>query len=163
MSASRAGVQNQHGPFSPATGGGGGSEHEKRGESMNTKEKAPTSAATLAEAGAEIAACGRAAISYDHITTAAAGRQIKIADYLSYGQENAIPRRELERLTSMDGRTVRLMIERERRAGIPICADNATGYYLPSTADEKAACVRSMRHRAGEIMKTARAIEQAEG
>lgn len=127
---------------------------------MNAKEKAPTSAATLTEAGVEIAACGRAAISYDHITTAAAGRQIKIADYLSYGQENAIPRRELERLTSMDGRTVRLMIERERRAGTPICADNATGYFLPSTAAEKAACVRSMRHRAGEILRTARAIER---
>ena len=63
----------------------------------------------------------------------------------------------------MDGRTVRLMIERERRAGTPICADNLSGYYLPATEDERAACVRSMRHRAGEIMRTARAIEQAEG
>ena len=130
---------------------------------MNAKEKAPTSAATLAEAATETAAFGGATISCNHSTTAAAGRQIKIADYLSHGQENAIPRRELERLTSMDGRTVRLMIERERRAGTPICADNLSGYYLPATEDERAACVRSMRHRAGEIMRTARAIEQAEG
>ena len=130
---------------------------------MNTKKDAPTSAATLAEAGAEIAACGRAAISCNNFTTAAAGRQIKIADYLSYGQENAIPRRELERLTSMDGRTVRLMIERERRSGTPICADNLSGYYLPATEAVRAACVRSMRHRAGEIMRTARAIEMGAG
>ena len=130
---------------------------------MNTKEKAPTSAATLAEAATETAAFGGATISCNHSTTAAAGRQIKIADYLSHGQENAIPRRELERLTSMDGRTVRLMIERERRSGTPICADNLTGYYLPGSEDEKAACVRSMRRRAVEIMRTARAIEQAEG
>ena len=41
-------------------------------------------------------------------------------------------------------------------------ADNATGYYLPATEHERAACVRSMRHRAGEIMKSAQAIEQAE-
>ena len=85
-----------------------------------------------------------------------------IADLLLPGRENAIPRRELERLTGLDGRTVRLMIERERREGRPILADNATGYYLPATEHERAACVRSMRHRAGEIMKSAQAIEQAE-
>lgn len=57
---------------------------------------------------------------------------------------------------------MRLMIERERREGSLILADNATGYYLPATKYERAACVRSMRHRAGEIMKSAQAIEQAE-
>ena len=95
--------------------------------------------------------------------TAAADRQIKISAFLSHGQENAIPRRELEKLTGMDGRTVRLMIEQERRGGTPICTNNLTGYYLPATEEERTACVRSMRHRAGGIMKTARAIEQAEG
>ena len=90
-----------------------------------------------------------------HITQAPGG-QWGIADLLLPGRENAIPRREL------DGRTVRLMIERERREGRPILADNATGYYLPATEHERATCVRSMRHRAGEIMKSAQAIEQAE-
>ena len=71
------------------------------------------------------------------------GGQRKVADLLSDGRENAIPRRE-------------------RREGVPILADNATGYYLPATEHERAACVRSMRHRAGEIMKSAQAIEQAE-
>lgn len=87
-----------------------------------------------------------------HITQAPGG-QWGIADLLLPGRENAIPRREL------DGRTVRLMIERERREGRPILADNATGYYLPATEHERAACVRSMRHRAGEILRTAQAIE----
>ena len=90
------------------------------------------------------------------------GGQRKIADLLSYGPENHVPRRHLEKLTGLDGRTVRLMIARARRAGVPILADNATGYYLPATEHERAACVRSMRHRAGEIMKSARAIERAE-
>lgn len=130
---------------------------------MNTKEKAPTSAATLAEAGAEIAACGRAAISCNNFTTAAAGRQIKIADYLSHGQENAIPRRELERLTSMDGRTVRLMIERERRAGTVIASDNQHGYWLTDDPAEAERFSRSMEHRAREILRTARAIKEAAG
>ena len=129
---------------------------------MNTKEKAPTSAATLTGAAAETTAC-RASIPMFDCTTAAAGRQRKASEFLSHGRENAVPLRHLKKLLEVDGRTVRLMIERERRAGTPICADNATGYFLPSTADEKAACVRSMRHRAREIMKTARAIEQAEG
>ena len=129
---------------------------------MNKNEKTRPAGGT-AERAAETAAFGRAAISYDYLTTTVAGRQRRVSDFLSRGRENAVPLRHLKKLLEVDGRTVRLMIERERRAGIPICADNATGYYLPSTADEKAACVRSMRHRAGEIMKTARAIEQAEG
>ena len=94
-----------------------------------------------------------------HITQAPGG-QWGIADLLLPGRENAIPRRELERLTGLDGRTVRLMIERERREGSPILADNATGYYLPATEHERATCVRSMRHRAAEILAAARAIER---
>ena len=93
-----------------------------------------------------------------HITQAPGG-QWGIADLLLPGRENAIPRRELERLTGLDGRTVRLMIERERREGSPILADNATGYYLPATEHKRAARVYSMRHRAVEILETAKAIE----
>ena len=117
-----------------------------------------------------VGAPGRAEAGVNHAegyshrqhTTQGPGGQRKIADLLSYGQENAIPRRHLEKLTGLDGRTVRLMIERERHEGVPILADNVTGYYLPATEHERAACVRSMRHRAGEIMRTAQAIEQAE-
>lgn len=117
-----------------------------------------------------VGALGRAEAGVNHAegyshrqhTTQGPGGQRKIADLLSYGQENAIPRRHLEKLTGLDGRTVRLMIERERHEGVPILADNVTGYYLPATEHERAACVRSMRHRAGEIMRTAQAIEQAE-
>ena len=129
---------------------------------MSAKEKARPAGGT-AERATETAAFSGAAISCNHSNTVTTGRQIKIAAFLNHGQENAIPRRELEKLTGMDGRTVRLMIEQERRGGTPICTDNLTGYYLPATEEEKTACVRSMRHRAGEIMKTARAIERAKG
>lgn len=130
---------------------------------MNTKKDAPTSAATLAEAGAEIAACSRAAISCNYSTTSAAGRQRKVSDFLSHGRENAVPLRHLKTLLDADGRTVRLMIQHERLTGTPICADNLTGYYLPANEEEKSACVRSMRHRAAEIIKTALAIEMGAG
>ena len=130
---------------------------------MNAKEKAPTSAATLAEAATETAAFGGATISYDYLTTTAAGRQRKVSDFLSHGRENAVPLRHLKKMMETDGRTVRLMIQQERLSGTPICADNLTGYYLPATEEERTTCVRSMRHRAGEIMRTARAIERAKG
>ena len=125
------------------------------------KKMAHSSAATPEQAGRENHWKG--AVSHQTNSTQGPGGQRKIADLLSYGQENAIPRRHLEKLTGLDGRTVRLMIERERHEGVPILADNVTGYYLPATEHERAACVRSMRHRAGEIMKSARAIERAEG
>lgn len=128
---------------------------------MSKKEKARPGAGTP-ERAAETAAFGRAAISCDYLTTMAADRQRKVSDFLSHGRENAVPLRHLTKVMDTDERTVRLMIERERRSGTPICADCSTGYYLPATEEEKTACVRSMRHRAGEIMKTARAIEQAE-
>ena len=129
---------------------------------MNTKEKAPTSAATLTGAAVETTAC-RASIPMFDCTTAGADRQRKVSELLNRGRENAVPLRHLKKLLEVDERTVRLMIERERHEGVPILADNVTGYYLPATEHERAACVRSMRHRAGEIMKSARAIERAEG
>lgn len=85
-----------------------------------------------------------------------------ISSLLFTGQENAVPLRYLKEVTGIDGRTVRLMIQRERLAGSPILADNQTGYYLPATQEEKQRCVRSMKHRAEEIKRAARAIEVAD-
>ena len=53
---------------------------------MNTKEKAPTSAATLTGAAAEMTAC-RASIPISDCTTAAAGRQRKVSELLNRGRE----------------------------------------------------------------------------
>ena len=84
-----------------------------------------------------------------------------ISSLLLRGRENALPLQHLKAVTNLDGRSVRLMIERERRAGIPILADNVGGYFLPTCAAERAEFVRSMRHRAQEIMNTAQAVEEA--
>ena len=53
---------------------------------MNTKEKAPTSAAKLTGAAAEMTAC-RASIPISDLTTAAAGRQRKVTALLNLGVE----------------------------------------------------------------------------
>ena len=53
------------------------------------------------------------------------------------------------------------MIQAERLRGIPILADNKSGYYLPSNDAEKADFVQSMRHRADEIHRAAEAVDKA--
>lgn len=47
------------------------------------------------------------------------GQAVKIADFLSPGQQNAVPLKRLKELLDLDGRTIRLMIrsERLRRGG----------------------------------------------
>ena len=86
---------------------------------------------------------------------------MKIADLLRYGQANAVPLRDLAGIAGLDGRTVRAMISAERRAGAAILSDNQTGYYLPANEEEKARFVRSMRHRAKEILCAADAVERS--
>lgn len=86
---------------------------------------------------------------------------MKIADLLRYGQANAVPLRDLAGITGLDGRIVRAMIAAERRAGAAILSDNQTGYYLPANEEEKARFVRSMRHRAKEILCAADAVERS--
>ena len=85
---------------------------------------------------------------------------MKIADLLRYGQADAVPLRDLAGITGLDGRTVRAMISAERRAGAAILSNNQTGYYLPANEEEKARFVRSMRHRAKEILCAADAVER---
>lgn len=128
---------------------------------MLSNKKCPGSAATPLRAGDTRAFCW-ATQSINQSTTPAGAGQRPIADYLGVGRENAIPRRDLERLTGLAPREVSLAVERERRSGVPILADGS-GYYLPASDEERAACVRSMRHRAREILITARSIERAEG
>lgn len=91
------------------------------------------------------------------------GQAVKIADFLSPGQQNAVPLKHLKELLDLDGRTIRLMIRSERLRGTPILADCVGGYYLPGNDLERARCVRSMRRRAAEIVRAADAIEGAAG
>ena len=99
--------------------------------------------------------------SANNDTTDGAGRQLfRVSDLLHPGAENAIPRRELMTLTGLSDRELRLMIQKERLSGTPICANNKTGYYLPGSDQERAECVKSMRHRSAEIARTADAIER---
>ncbi len=116
-------------------------------------------AETLERSGMETAACGRTAISMFHLTTPEVGCQpLRVADILN----KAVPMRYLKRVLKMDSRAIRQMIERERRSGTAIVSNNATGYYLAADEHEKSRFVRSMKHRAAQIIATAEAVEQSE-
>lgn len=127
---------------------------------MANNKKRPGDVAAPLRAMDKLAFC-ETTPSTAHCNIPAPSGQRSIAHLLGVGRENAITRRDLERLTGLDGRSVRLLIERERRAGTPILADSVNGYFLPASDYERAACVRSLRHRAREIMTTARALELA--
>lgn len=102
-------------------------------------------------------------ISRQQSTTAGGHAQERIAQLLLPGAENAVPLRQLIAWTGIDGRTVRMMIERERRSGTPILSDCRRGYYLAADELETAQFVESMRHCAHEILTTASAVERAAG
>lgn len=86
---------------------------------------------------------------------------MKISEYLSHGQANAVPLKHLVSITGIDSRIVRKMIAEERLSGTPILSDNLSGYFLPETEEECVRFVRSMRSRAKEIMDVAGAVEKA--
>ena len=84
---------------------------------MSVKGKARPGEATPKRAAETGTACETVSSSDFHITTAAAVRQIRIADLLPHGAENGVNLHHLEKMTGLDGREVRRQIERERRAG----------------------------------------------
>ena len=83
-----------------------------------------------------------------------------IYEMLSTGAENARTARDLAQMAGVNRRAVSLLVERERRAGKPICATcdgAAPGYYIPADQTEMADYCQSLRHREQEIAKTRKA------
>lgn len=85
-----------------------------------------------------------------------------ISRFLMAGKENGIHLRDLVRITGWTEREVRRQIHIERRRGVPIVSDCKSGYFFPGSPQEREHCIRSMRHRASEILAAARAIEGEE-
>lgn len=124
---------------------------------MTENKNARPTAATVGQAS------GNAVSDFQtHFTVSGNGNQSEISDFLGKGKKNAVSLRQLRLRTGLDERTIRQKITAERLKGIPILADNQTGYFLPATEEERRRCVQSMRHRAKEIYKAARAIEAAD-
>ena len=60
---------------------------------------------------------------------------------LQTGEKSAITSRELQALFGITARDVRLIVERCRRAGVYIIANNE-GYFYPNSVDEVNGCLR---------------------
>ena len=125
---------------------------------MNKNEKARSTAATVKRA--EAAALGGSAASfYGEVTTTTPARQV--ADFLPHGAANAVDGRSLA--TAMGFKSVRELskrIERERRAGQPICAavsGEHRGYFI-GDAEELRLYLHSLDRRLREVRRTRDAI-----
>ena len=84
-----------------------------------------------------------------------------IHEYLRTGADNPTTGRELATLLNCDIRDITEAVERERRAGQPICANSSSGgsgYYLAADREELDTYCRRLRKRAGELFKTRRAL-----
>lgn len=83
-----------------------------------------------------------------------------IHEYLAEGADNARTGKELCRALGLNARDLTAAIERERRAGKPICASTDPknpGYFLAANQQEMQAYCNSLLHRAGEIHATRKA------
>lgn len=84
-----------------------------------------------------------------------------IHELLAEGRENARTGRELARILNCDIRQVTGQIEKERRAGRPICAamgGENPGYYLAADDDELQDYCDRLKGRAVELFKTRQAL-----
>ena len=122
---------------------------------MNDRKENAHSAAATTEQAAEKDAASK--IPHDDFTT----WNGPISRLLMHGQENGLHLSDLTKMTDRTEREVRMMIHSERRRGVPILSNNRDGYYLPGSDAERAQCVKSLRHRANEILKAAMSIETA--
>lgn len=84
-----------------------------------------------------------------------------VEELLLKGRRNATKGATLATILKTDLRNVLYMIEQERRAGAPICADMKTGYYLPENNEELAAYIKALHGRGCEIQKTYRLMKEA--
>lgn len=85
-----------------------------------------------------------------------------IHEMLSDGPANAISSTHLARVLGVTRRDISRMVEKERRAGRPICAtcnQQNPGYYLPRTLKDLAIYINRIRSREAEIAKTRKALE----
>lgn len=125
---------------------------------MPENEKARSTAATVKRA--EAAALGGSAASfYGDFTTTTPARQV--ADFLPHGAANAVDGRSFA--TAMGFKSVRELskrIERERRAGQPICAavsGEHRGYFIGDT-EELRLYLHSLDRRLREVRRTRDAV-----
>lgn len=79
---------------------------------------------------------------------------MKLSEFIPIGRANAISMHSLSVQLAVKPRTLRLLIQREREQGAPICSDwERGGYFMPASEYEARTYYRQQRSR----IKSARA------
>lgn len=87
---------------------------------------------------------------------------MKLYTLIPIGPENAISKPDLASIVGVDERTLRRMVQSERRVGRIILTDcGSGGYFRPDCTRQTIRFIRSMRHRAAETNRIADAVERA--
>lgn len=73
----------------------------------------------------------------------------KLVELIPTGRTNAIPMRDLATLLNISQRAVRVIVQRARELGSPICSEweNRGGYYFPADEHEARSYLRKQRAR----------------
>lgn len=108
--------------------------------------------------GAYQALEGIESLANAYCTTSGANLQEKVLSLLRVGESGALTLRDLTSATGANGRAIREAIRRMRLDGVPIVSGD-NGYWISGSPGETRRFTRSMRSRAREIMRTARAVE----
>lgn len=125
---------------------------------MIQKSGTPASTGTLAGVGRE-SEYSRFDSCIDYNTAQDFRQDGAVSSLLRHGAENATTARELSQVLGWEVRAVTRQVERERRAGIPICA-NGAGYFLPGNDVERDRYLACLAHREAEIRRTRAAVAQ---
>ena len=132
---------------------------------MNSKKRTPAVGGTATGAGTETTA-GLTSIPFSQNTIDRSRNQVKVADRLHRGAENAIATRDLMELCGCrTARQLQKQIERERAAGALILSATTGGYYLPDDGDAGRAEIlryeRTLHARAISTLQTLRSARRA--
>ncbi len=128
--------------------------------SAETKKARPTAATVEQAVGADFAVQA----SHDQYITGGNARQPgAVSSLLMTGEANAVPGKELAALLGVkDAREVSKLVDRDRRAGVPICASVSgedRGYYLAATTAELERYLHSLDRRLKNIRLTREAVQ----
>lgn len=128
---------------------------------MLDNKMTPASGGTLTEAAVE-QMMGRSRFHLQN-TTGESKKQVRIADYLPHGEENAVPRAQLaEQLGFSSVRALQAAIADEvQETGALILASPRGGYFMAATRDELLKYRRSLRSRAKNTFRRLRAVNNA--
>lgn len=87
--------------------------------------------------------------------------KFNLLDLLPKGQDSRITGRDLERLTNLDGVSIRREINRLRTEGKPIASD-ANGYYIATTPEELKDTIRNLQGRSNAMNRAVEGLREAQ-